>query len=166
MAGASESNMFRSMTCTPHPNREQEADMARGLNRALLIGNLGGDPEIKYAPSGTAIATFNLATNKNRKNQSGEWEESTEWHKIVMFGRQAETCKDYLRKGSKIYLEGRIQTRSWDDKQSGQKRYMTEIVGSNMLMLDSRGQDGGSAGPSMKAPPANDFPEGDDDLPF
>ncbi len=119
--------------------------MARGLNKVLLIGNLGADPEIKYAPSGTAIATFNMATTENRKNRDGEWEDQTEWHRVVMFGKQAEFCKDYLHKGSKLFVEGRLQTRSWDD-QSGQKKYMTEVVGNQMLMLDSRESGGGGGG--------------------
>jgi len=160
--------------------------MARGLNRVLLIGNLGADPEIKFAPSGTAIANFNLATTEGKKNANGEWEDATEWHRIVFFGRQAESCRDYLKKGSRIYMEGRIQTRSWED-QSGQRQYRTEIVGASFLMLDGRAQDGDSEGakpreaspgkprsgsrqPSdsrnMPEPPKNNFPEGDDDLPF
>ena len=89
--------------------------MSRGLNKVLLIGNLGADPEIKYTPSGTAIANLRLATAESRKNSEGDWEDHTEWHRVVMFGRRAETCKDYLKKGSKIYIEGRIQTRSWEN---------------------------------------------------
>ncbi len=150
--------------------------MARGLNKVMLIGNMGADPEIKYSPSGTAIANLRLATNENRKNSEGEWEEKTEWHRVVIFGKQAEFCKDYLRKGSKIYVEGRLQTRSWDDK-DGQKHYMTEVVGFNMVMLDSKGQDVSSNAPepqkgsayaadSKPEPPGNNFPEGEDDLPF
>jgi len=166
--------------CVEHGEREpkeleKEEQMSRGLNKVMLIGNLGADPEIKYAASGTAIANFNIATSENRKNQDGEWEETTEWHRVVMFGRQAETCKDYLRKGSKVYIEGRLRTRSWED-QSGQRRYMTEVNGNLMLMLDSRGQ-GGMDGPGPRDEskrPHNDpgrgqpdsFPEADDDLPF
>ena len=150
--------------------------MARGLNKVMLIGNLGANPEIKYTASGTAIANFNLATAENRKNRDGEWENKTEWHKVVMFGRQAEVCKDYLKKGSKIFLEGRIQTRSWDD-QSGQKRYMTEIAGAFMIMLDPKGQstllDEPAGESTMESdstdsmePPPDDLPKVDDDLPF
>ena len=150
--------------------------MARGLNKVMLIGNLGSDPEIKYAASGTPIANFSVATTDNRKNKDGEWEEFTEWHRVVMFGRQAEICKDYLKKGSKVFIEGRLQTRSWDD-QSGQKRYMTEIVGSQMVMLDQKGQ-GISGEPSGQYEPAQsqsgknqkpsreNIPEAEDDLPF
>ena len=150
--------------------------MARGLNKVMLIGNLGADPEIKYSPSGTSISNIRLATSENRKNSDGEWEERTEWHRVVMYGRQAEICKDYLRKGSKIYVEGRLQTRSWDD-QDGKKHYMTEVVGFNMVMLDPKGQDVSmnvpepqqSSAPDtdiIPEPPDDKFPEGEDDLPF
>ena len=154
--------------------------MARGLNKVLLIGNLGADPEIKYSANGNPIANLRLATTEGRKNREGEWEDVTEWHRVVMFGKQAETCKDYLRKGSKVYIEGRIQTRSWDD-QSGQKRYSTEVVGFTLLMLDSRNQDtsgepppqrqerqqrqGGQSSFNASQPPSN-APPVDDDLPF
>lgn len=143
--------------------------MARGLNKVMIIGNLGNDPEIKYSNTGTAIATFNIATTENRRDSEGNWEEKTEWHRVVMFGKQAEVCKDYLHKGSKVYVEGRLQTRSWED-QSGQKRYTTEIVGANMVMLDSRGQappPDAAPGQDEKAPePTDEFPKGEDDLPF
>jgi single-strand DNA-binding protein len=149
--------------------------MARGLNKVMLIGNLGGDPEIKYSTNGTAIANFSIATTENRKNSAGEWEDKTEWHKIVIFGKQAEFCKDYLKKGSKIYLEGRLQTRTWED-QNNQRHYVTEVVGSNIMMLDAKSQDSSGDGvdsrknqaPSgtAKKTPADSFPETDDDLPF
>ena len=144
--------------------------MARGLNKVMLIGNLGADPEIRYAASGTAIASLRLATNERRRNRDGEWEDVTEWHRVVLFGKQAEMCKDYLKKGSKVYLEGRIQTRSWED-QSGQKRYSTEIIGNNLLMLDARGQDASQGSSSSQGftgnqqPAPRDYPD-DDDLPF
>ena len=144
--------------------------MARGLNKVMLIGNLGADPEIRYAASGTAIASLRLATNERRRNRDGEWEDVTEWHRVVLFGKQAEMCKDYLKKGSKIYLEGRIQTRSWDD-QSGQKHYSTEIIGNNLLMLDARGQDAPQGSSSSQGftgnqqPAPREYPD-DDDLPF
>ncbi len=148
--------------------------MARGLNKVLIIGNLGGEPEIKYTASGTAIANLRVATAESRKNKEGEWEEYTEWHRVVMFGRLAEICKDYLKKGSKIFLEGRLQTRSWED-QSGQKHYMTEIVGANLLMLDSKGQTESVDFPESQSAPSDSPgnipkpPTGDekeDDLPF
>ena len=145
------------------------------VNKVMLIGNLGGDPEIKYSTNGTAIANFSIATTENRKNSAGEWEDKTEWHKIVIFGKQAEFCKDYLKKGSKIYLEGRLQTRTWED-QNNQRHYVTEVVGSNIMMLDAKSQDSSGDGvdsrknqaPSGTAQktPADSFPEADDDLPF
>ena len=143
--------------------------MARGLCKVILIGNLGNDPEIKYAASGTAIANLSVATTENRKNREGTYEDMTEWHKVSMFGKQAEVCKDYLHKGSRVYIEGRLQTRSWDDA-SGQKKYMTDIVAFTMLMLDSKGESGqrhtGSKAFSGNeaGPPQRDLP--DDDLPF
>ena len=149
--------------------------MARGLNKVMLIGNLGSDPEIKYLPKGTAIANLRLATSESRKNSDGEWQDSTEWHRVVMYGRQAETCKDYLKKGSKVFIEGRIQTRSWDD-QSGQRHYMTEIVGNFLIMLDPRSQDAASSDQSRQKTQnhddagqdsqPSDVPQTDDDLPF
>jgi single-strand DNA-binding protein len=149
--------------------------MARSLNKVMLIGNLGADPEIKYTPNGTAVANLRLATSENRKNRDGEWEERTEWHRIVLYGRQAETAKDYLHKGSKVYVEGRIETRSWDD-QDGQKHFMTEIVGWNFFILDAKGQNANppeSAQPQQSGAPADqsqkpsaDFPGEEDDLPF
>lgn len=149
--------------------------MARSLNKVMLIGNLGADPEIKYTPNGTAVANLRLATSENRKNRDGEWEERTEWHRVVLYGRQAEIAKDYLRKGSKVYVEGRIETRSWED-QEGQKHFMTEIVGWNFFTLDAKGPNANppesepsrqsGASPEKSQAPATDFPETDDDLPF
>lgn len=150
----------------------------KGVNRVILIGNLGQDPEIKYVASGTAIANLSIATSENRKNAQGEWTEHTEWHRIVLFGKTAEVAKDYLHKGSRIYIEGRLQTRSWDD-QNGQKRYMTEIVGNNLVMLDGSQQQGGGTGQQTKGggkghdgmyqpPPPDDIYQTapDDNLPF
>jgi single-strand DNA-binding protein len=113
--------------------------MARGtVNKVILIGRLGKDPEMKYAPSGTAIATFNMATNERTKDQDGNFTDHTDWHRVVAFGRTAEVAGEYLVKGKLAYVEGRIQTRSWDD-QNGQKRYTTEIVCNNLQLLGSRG---------------------------
>ena len=109
--------------------------MAKGLNKVQLIGNLGNDPEVKYTPAGTAIANISMATAESKKNQAGEWEEYTEWHRVTFFGRTAEICKDYLRKGSKAYVEGRLQTRSWETD-NGEKRYATEIIGNILILLD------------------------------
>ena len=114
--------------------------MARGINKVILIGNLGRDPEVKYTPSGLAIANLTLATSESWKDkQSGEAVERTEWHRIVMYQRLAEIAGEYLRKGSKVYIEGRLQTRKWQDKTTGQDRYTTEIVANEMQMLDSKG---------------------------
>lgn len=139
--------------------------MARGLNRVFIIGNLAADPEIRYANSGSAIANITVGCSENKKDQSGAWKEQTEWVKCVFFGKQAETIKDYLRKGSKIYIEGRLQTTSWDDQKSGTKRYKTEVIGSQFIMLDSKGNTTQNK-PQSPNPQAQDMPEEDPDLPF
>lgn len=113
------------------------------VNKVILIGNLGRDPEMRSLPSGQAVATFSIATNRRWKDKSGDKQEQTEWHNIVVFGRQAEVAGQYLTKGKQIYLEGRLQTRSWDDKQSGEKKYRTEIVCENFQMLGGPGGGGG-----------------------
>lgn len=114
--------------------------MARGVNKVILIGNLGRDPEIRYTPNGLAVANVTLATSESWKDkQTGENVERTEWHRIVMYQRLAEIAGEYLRKGAKIFIEGRLQTRKWQDKTSGQDRYTTEIIADNMQMLDSKG---------------------------
>lgn len=160
--------------------------MARGINKAILIGNLGNDPDIRYTASGTAIANISLATAESwRDKNSGEQQERTEWHRIVFFGRLAEIVGEYLRKGSQIYVEGRIQTRKWQDKQ-GNDRYTTEVVANEMQMLGGRGQGQAAMNPAGQsqapeaqnnapppdkpapagsggAAPADDF---DDDIPF
>jgi single-strand DNA-binding protein len=116
--------------------------MARGgVNKVILIGNLGADPEVKYLPSGVPVANVNLATNDSWTDKNGERQERTEWHRLVVWRKLAEIVGQYLKKGSKIYIEGRLETRQWDD-QSGQKRYTTEIVVNELQMLDGRG-DGG-----------------------
>jgi single-strand DNA-binding protein len=128
--------------------------MARGVNKVILIGNLGRDPEMRYTPSGVAIATLALATSEVWKDKAtGENQERTEWHRVVVYQRLAEVCGEYLRKGSKIYIEGRLRTNKWQDKTTGQDRYTTEIIADSMQMLDSKG---GSAhsGMSADAPPA------------
>lgn len=115
--------------------------MARGINKVILIGNLGQDPEVRFTPSGTAVANLNLATSDTwMDRQSGQRQERTEWHRIVLFNKTAEIAQQYLKKGSKVYIEGRLQTRKWQD-QNGQDRYSTEIVANDMQMLDSRGGD-------------------------
>lgn len=121
--------------------------MARGVNKVILIGNLGQDPEVRFTPSGTAVANLNLATTDTwMDKQSGQRQERTEWHRIVLFNKTAEIAQQYLKKGSKVYIEGRLQTRKWQD-QNGQEKYTTEIVANDMQMLDSRGGDfGGQQG--------------------
>ena len=113
--------------------------MAKSVNKVILIGNLGKDPEVKYTPSGTAMAKFSLATNERYKDKAGEWQDRTEWHNIVAWQRTAEIAGEYLKKGRSVYIEGRIQTRSWDDKASGQKKYITEIVANDLVLLGGRG---------------------------
>jgi single-strand DNA-binding protein len=115
------------------------------INKVLLIGNLGADPEIRYTQNGTPVATFSLATTERRKGQDGQVQELTEWHRIVAWQRLAEICGEYLSKGSKVYIEGRLQTRKWKD-QSGNDRYTTEIVAREMKMLSPRPASGGSGG--------------------
>lgn len=118
--------------------------MARGVNKVILIGNLGADPEVRYTPANTAVCNLSVATSDQwRDKQTGEQQERTEWHRVVMFSRLAEIAGEYLRKGSKVYLEGRLQTRKWQG-QDGQDRYTTEVVVNDMQMLDSRG---GGSGP-------------------
>lgn len=141
-----------------------------GVNKAIIVGNLGRDPETKNTQSGTQITTFSVATSRRYNNRDGEMQEDTEWHRIVAFGRLAEICGQYLRKGKQVYIEGRIQTRSWDDEQSGQKRYMTEIVAQEMQMLGRRGDapsDDFGEPPQAAASTAGGMSsDEDDDLPF
>lgn len=118
--------------------------MAKGINKVILIGNLGNDPEVRYTPNGNAVANVTLATSTTwRDKQSGELQERTEWHRIVFFNRLAEIVGEYLHKGSKIYIEGSLRTRKWQDK-NGADRYTTEIIAAEMQMLDSRGSSGGN----------------------
>ena len=152
--------------------------MARGINKVILIGNLGRDPETRYSQGGNPVTNFSIATSENwRDRQSGEQQERTEWHNVVCFGRLAEIAGEYLKKGSKVFIEGSLRTSSWE--QDGQKRYRTEIMARDMQMLDSRGAGQGtsdfgqSATPSAPAAsqaepqpaPAN-FDNFDDDIPF
>jgi single-strand DNA-binding protein len=139
-----------------------------GLNKVMLIGNLGRDPEIRYTATGRPVANFTLATNESWLNQKGEREERTEWHNIVVWGKLAEICGEYLSKGKQVYLEGRIQTREWEDKE-GNKRRTTEIVASQMVMLGRRG--GGAAPEAAAGPAGADEPTpapsvAEDDIPF
>lgn len=122
--------------------------MGKSVNKVILVGNLGKDPEVKYTPSGMAVANFSIATNENFKDKSGQWQERTEWHNIVAFQRLAEVVGEYVKKGTKVYIEGRLQTRSWDDKDSGQKRYKTEILANDLVLLGGRGESGPDEGGS------------------
>ncbi len=137
-----------------------------GVNKVILVGNLGKDPELRYTPSGQAVASFSLATGEKWKDKDGNMQDKTEWHNIVVWGRMAENAKEYLAKGRQVYIEGRIQTRSWDDK-DGNKKYMTEIVTQNMQFLGSRGDQGSApSAPPPSAPQPADLAGEDDDLPF
>ena len=119
------------------------------VNKVILVGNLGRDPEIRSLPSGQAVASFSVATSRRFKDRDGQRQEQTEWHNVVCFGRQAEIAGQYLTKGKQIFVEGRIQTRSWDDKNTGEKKYRTEIICENFQMLGGRGGDGGGGRGAM-----------------
>jgi len=140
------------------------------VNKVILIGNLGKDPELKFTPSGVAVAKFSIATTEKFKDAEGNMKEHTEWHNIVLWRRLAELANEYLKKGSPVYIEGRLQTRSWDD-QNGQKRYMTEIVADRMQFLGRR-EAGPAEEPGAASPKASDKKEtketmeSEDDLPF
>ena len=153
----------------------------KSLNKVQLIGNLGKDPEVKYTPSGTAVARITLATNERFKDKDGQWQDRTEWHNVVLWQRLAEIAGEYLKKGGKAYIEGRLQTRSWDDKQTNQKKYMTEVVASDLVLLGGRGEGGGDGGRYSRGASSgsNNFdqsvpepanagvgPISDDDIPF
>lgn len=140
------------------------------LNKVMLIGRLGADPEVRYTQSNTAVATLNLATTERYKDSNGEQQESTEWHRIVAWGRLAEICQQYMKKGGQIYVEGSLQTRAWEDRE-GQKRYTTEVKALSIQMLDSR-TDGGSGASrddsrqESASPVDMNSNSDDDDLPF
>jgi single-strand DNA-binding protein len=148
------------------------------VNKVILIGNLGRDPEVRSTPSGQPVASFTLATSRRWKDKNGQRQEQTEWHQIVVWGKQAEIAGQYLTKGKQIFLEGRLQTRSWDDRQTGEKRYRTEVVCENFQMLGSRGGGGGGGGDFEPGgpPSGGGYDEGggsggggdldDDDIPF
>jgi single-strand DNA-binding protein len=153
--------------------------MARGVNKVIIVGNLGGDPETRYMPSGAAVTNLTVATNESWKDkQTGEQKERTEWHKVAMFNRLAEIAAEYLRKGSQVYIEGKLRTRKWQD-QNGQDRWTTEIIADEMQMLGGRGAGGaggGGGGGSFgggqqgsgggNAPPQPGPDDFDDDIPF
>jgi single-strand DNA-binding protein len=158
--------------------------MAKGVNKVFLLGNLGKDPEIRTTPNGMTVATFSLATAERAKDQTGNWVDKTEWHNLVAFQRTAEIIRDYVKKGSQIYVEGKLQTRSWDDKTSGEKKYRTEILINELTLLGGRGEGGSSSGSSSSSgaysgsrstasspasAPSNDYADQgitDEDIPF
>ncbi|MGH9535011.1 MAG: single-stranded DNA-binding protein [Terriglobales bacterium] len=152
--------------------------MPRSVNRVTLLGHLGKDPELKYTPSGQAVTKLRMATSDRWKDKNGEWQDRTEWHDVVLWAKMAETANQYLSKGSQVFIEGRLQTRSWDDKE-GKKHYATEIVAQDMVLLGGRGggERGGEArrtaapaatsGGDDAEPPRGGGPEiTDDDIPF
>lgn len=153
--------------------------MAKSVNKVILLGNVGKDPEIKATTSGVPVATFSIATSERFKDKSGNWQDRTEWHNLVAYQRTAEIVRDYVKKGNKLYVEGRLQTSSWDDKQTGQKRYKTEIIVNDLSLLSGRGEGGESGGGYSKSSTASfdqrssasdDFAQSteitDDDIPF
>ena len=150
--------------------------MARGINKVILVGNLGQDPDTRYMPSGSAVTNVTIATNESWKDKAtGEQKDRTEWHKVAMFGRLAEIAAEYLRKGSQVYIEGKLRTRKWQDK-DGHERYTTEVIADEMQMLGGRGGASGGGGgggsyqrndgPPSSPPPAGSPDDFDDDIPF
>ncbi len=137
------------------------------VNKVILVGRLGADPEVRYTQDGTMVTNFRLATNEVGKDRSGERTQRTEWHRIVTFGKLAEVCGSYLSKGSLAYVEGRLQTRTWDDK-DGNKRSTTEIVAQNMQILEPKGKEGGEnlKGAGNRPSPSMPDTAGEDDVPF
>jgi single-strand DNA-binding protein len=159
--------------------------MARSVNKVTLLGNVGKDPEIRSTAGGTMVATFGLATSDRQKDPQGNWQDHTEWHNLVAFGRTAEIIRDYVKKGNKLYIEGALRTSNWDDKQSGQKRYKTEIIVNDLSLLSGRDDASGGgysrgAGSSSAASSSANFDQrpasgpddyaqtqiSDDDIPF
>ncbi len=151
--------------------------MAKSVNKVILLGNVGKDPEIKATASGTVVATFSIATSERFKDKAGTWQDRTEWHNLVAYQRTAEIVRDYVKKGNKLYVEGRLQTSSWDDKTTGQKKYKTEIIVNDLSLLSGRSEGGESGGYSKsntasfdQRGPAEDFSQSteitDDDIPF
>lgn len=145
--------------------------MARSINKVILIGNLGADPELRYTPAGSALATFSVATSESWKDKDGNTQEKTEWHRVVVWNKLAEIAGEYLKKGSQVYVEGRLTTRSWQDK-DGVKRYMTEVVGLSFLMLGRKADGSGGREAAEPPPPPDESPagppmrSGEEDLPF
>lgn len=152
--------------------------MAKSVNKVILLGNVGKDPEIRATAGGAVVASFSIATSDRYKDNAGNWQDRTEWHNLVAFQRTAEIVRDYVKKGNKLYVEGRLQTSSWDDKATGQKKYKTEIIVNDLSLLSGRGEGGESGGGYSKSNTASfdqrggtdDFAQSteitDDDIPF
>jgi single-strand DNA-binding protein len=144
----------------------------KSLNRVQLIGNLGKDPELKYTPQGTPVAKLTIATNERFKDKAGEWQDRAEWHNVVLWQRLAEIASEYLKKGGKVFIEGRLQTRSWDDKTSGQKKYMTEVIATDLILLGGADHSGVKNAGGVAAEPERELvgaaagPITDEDIPF
>jgi single-strand DNA-binding protein len=162
--------------------------MAKSVNKVIILGNLTRDPEVKYTPQGTAVARIGIATNERFKDKDGQWQDRPEYHNIVAWQRMAEIAGEYLKKGSKVYVEGRLQTSSWEDQKTGEKKYKTEIIANDLVLLSGRGEGGGggegggsgfkkrepagggfdqrSAGNDFDSAPAASTGITDDDIPF
>lgn len=145
--------------------------MPKSVNKVILVGNVGADPEVKYTPSGIPVGKFSLATNERFKNKSGEWQDRTEWHNIVAWQRLAEIVGEYVSKGSKVYIEGKLQTSSWGDRQSGEKKYRTEIVARDLVLLGSRENGNSKSEPATSGEQREPDDAGsgeitDEDIPF
>ena len=136
-----------------------------GVNKVILIGHLGADPEVRYLNNGTTVANFRMATSENRLNKAGEKTTTTEWHRIVAFGKLAEICRDYLTKGKQVYIEGKIRSRSWEDKE-GNKKFTTEILANQMQMLGSAGGQTASTGPDKEVAEQETPPFPEEEVPF
>jgi single-strand DNA-binding protein len=147
--------------------------MPKSVNKVILVGNVGKDPEVKYAPSGTPVAKFSLATNEKFKDRGDEWQERTEWHNIVAWQRLAEIVGEYVKKGAKLYIEGKLQTSSWEDRESGTKKYRTEIVARDLLLLgdgngNSRKREHPQSSDSARRAESHEYSENEiaEDIPF
>jgi single-strand DNA-binding protein len=139
----------------------------KSVNKVILIGNLGKDPELKYTPQGTPVAKLSLATNERFKGKDGQWQDRVEWHNVVLWQRLAEIAGEHLKKGSKLYIEGRLETRSWDDKQTGQKKYATEIIAKDLVMLGADARTASTPAPQTTASAITpSHPITDEDIPF